>query len=141
MYDCLKDNKKTWRQLLTKTMNHKALSIRPFIGAKNFEISRKFYQDLGFQEITLENNFSYFKTENIGFYLQDYYVKDWIDNSMIFMEVDSVERYYEQLLALNLPLKYERVRLVPIKTNDWGKECFLHDPSGILWHFGEFFNK
>jgi hypothetical protein len=122
-------------------MNHKALSIRPFIGAKDFELSRKFYQDLGFQEVILGKNFSYFKTENIGFYLQDAYVKDWIDNSMIFMEVDSVERYYKELLALNLPSKYEGVRLIPIKTNDWGKECFLHDPSGILWHFGEFFNQ
>ena len=121
-------------------MNHKAVSIRPFIGAKNFEISRKFYQDLGFQEVILEHNFSYFKTEGIGFYLQDYYIKDWIDNSMIFMEVDSVERYYQELFALNLSSKYEDVRLIPIKTNDWGKECFLHDPSGILWHFGEFFN-
>lgn len=122
-------------------MNHKAVSIRPFIGAKNFEISRKFYQDLGFQEVILEHNLSYFKTEGIGFYLQDYYIKDWIDNSMIFMEVDSVERYYQELFALNLSSKYEDVRLIPIKTNDWGKECFLHDPSGILWHFGEFFNK
>ena len=121
-------------------MNHKAVSIRPFIGAKNFEISRKFYQDLGFQEVILEHNLSYFKTEGIGFYLQDYYIKDWIDNSMIFMEVDSVERYYQELLTLNLSSKYEDVRLIPIKTNDWGKECFLHDPSGILWHFGEFFN-
>ena len=122
-------------------MNHKAISIRPFIGAKNFETSRNFYQDLGFQEAILGNNFSYFHTENIGFYLQDAYVKDWIDNSMIFMEVDSVERYYKELLALNLPSKYEGVRLVSIKTYDWGKECFLHDPSGILWHFGEFSNK
>ena len=121
-------------------MNHKVVSIRPFIGAKNFEISRKFYQDLGFQEVILEHNLSYFKTEGIGFYLQDYYIKDWIDNSMIFMEVDSVERYYQELFALNLSSKYEDVRLIPIKTNDWGKECFLHDPSGILWHFGEFFN-
>ncbi len=121
-------------------MNHKAVSIRPFIGAKNFEISRKFYQDLGFQEVILEHNLSYFKIEGIGFYLQDYYIKDWIDNSMIFMEVDSVERYYQELFALNLSSKYEDVRLIPIKTNDWEKECFLHDPSGILWHFGEFFN-
>ena len=122
-------------------MNHKAVSIRPFIGAKNFELSRKFYQDLGFQESILEHNFSYFHTEGIGFYLQDAYVKDWIDNSMIFMEVDSVERYYQELLDLNLSAKYEGVRLVSVKTNDWGKECFLHDPAGILWHFGEFFNK
>jgi hypothetical protein len=128
-----------WWQQSIKTMNHKALSIRSFIGAKNFEISRNFYQDLGFQEAVLERNFSYFYTEGIGFYLQDAYVKDWIDNSMIFMEVDSVDRYYQELLVLDLPSKYEGVRLTPIQIYDWGKECFLHDPSGILWHFGEFF--
>ncbi len=119
-------------------MNHNALSIRPFIGAKNFETSRRFYHDLGFHESILDKGFSYFYTQNIGFYLQDAYVKDWIDNSMIFMEVDDAERYYQALLALDLPNKYEGVRLVATRTLDWGKECFLHDPSGILWHFGEF---
>lgn len=119
-------------------MKHKAISIRPFIGAKNFESSRNFYQDLGFQEVILGNNFSYFHTENIGFYLQDAYVKDWVDNTMVFMEVDSVDRYYKELLALDLSNKYEGIKLTPIRVENWGKECFLHDPSGILWHFGEF---
>jgi catechol 2,3-dioxygenase-like lactoylglutathione lyase family enzyme len=119
-------------------MDHKAKSIRPFIGAKNYEVSRRFYRDLGFQESVLSHNMSYFKTEGIGFYLQDAYVKDWIDNTMVFMEVDDVSRHYNELLALDLPAKYEGVRLVPIRTLDWGRECFLHDPSGILWHFGEF---
>lgn len=122
-------------------MQHKAISIRPFIGAKNFQISRSFYQDLGFQEVVLGPDFSYFYTEKIGFYLQDAYVKDWIDNSMIFLEVDDTNRYYSELLALDLPKKYEGVRLTPVKELSWGKECFLHDPSGILWHFGEFFHK
>ena len=122
-------------------MQHKALSIRPFIGAKNFEISRSFYRDLGFEEVVLGPDFSYFYTEKIGFYLQDAFVKDWIDNSMIFLEVDDTNRYYNELLALDLQKKYEGVRLTPVKELSWGKECFLHDPSGILWHFGEFFNK
>jgi L-amino acid N-acyltransferase YncA len=33
-------------------------SIRPFIGAQNFEISRSFYKDLGFEEIILEHKLS-----------------------------------------------------------------------------------
>ena len=119
-------------------MEHKAISIRPFIGAKNFELSRSFYRDLGFEERVLSDNMSYFKTDGLGFYLQDAYVRDWIDNSMIFLEVDNVSRYWNELLTLNLSAKYEGVRLTPIKENDWGRECFLHDPSGILWHFGEF---
>ena len=119
-------------------MEHKAKSIRPFIGAKNYELSRKFYQDLGFGESIISADMSYFKTGVTGFYLQDAYVKDWIDNSMIFMEVDDVKRFWNELLALELTSKYDNVRLTPIRELPWGRECFLHDPSGILWHFGEF---
>lgn len=119
-------------------MEHKAKSIRPFIGAENYEVSRRFYKDLGFQESILSADMSYFKTEGVGFYLQDAFVKDWIDNTMIFMEVEDVNRFWNELLALELPSKYDHVRLTPVRELDWGRECFLHDPSGILWHFGEF---
>jgi catechol 2,3-dioxygenase-like lactoylglutathione lyase family enzyme len=122
-------------------MEHKAKSIRPFIGAKDFEISRKFYRDLGFQESIISPDMSYFNTDGFGFYLQDAYVKDWIDNTMIFMEVDDVNRFYNELTALELTAKYKNVRIVPMRKPAWGRECFLHDPSGILWHFGEFNTK
>lgn len=121
-------------------MQHHPKSIRPFIGAKNFEVSRSFYRDLGFEEIALSHDMSYFKTGAFGFYLQDAYVEDWVNNTMIFMEVENVERFWKELTALDLPAKYEQVRLVPIREEQWGKECFLHDPSGILWHFGMFYN-
>ncbi|KGO82620.1 glyoxalase [Flavobacterium beibuense F44-8] len=122
-------------------MNHNAKSIRPFIGAKDFEVSRMFYRDLGFEETVLSADLSVFKTDNgIAFYLQKAYVKDWIDNTMLFMEVENVDVFWKNLNELNLTTKYENVRLVPVRTMEWGKECFVHDPSGILWHFGEFFS-
>lgn len=120
-------------------MELKVKSIRPFIGAKDFQLSRNFYRDMGFEEIILMHNMSYFKTEGIGFYLQDAYVQDWIDNTMVFLEVDDAAGYWNQLVALDLTTKYENVRLIPLREYDWGRECFLHDPSGILWHFGEFY--
>ncbi len=119
-------------------MEKEAISIRPFIGAKDYELSRSFYRDLGFQERVLSHDMSLFKTDRIGFYLQKAYVRDWVDNSMIFVEVDDVDLYWEKLLALNLVNKYQGVKLTAIREYDWGKECFLHDPSGILWHFGQF---
>ncbi len=119
-------------------MEHNALSIRAFIGAKHYELSRGFYRDLGFEEHVISHDMSLFKTAALGFYLQRAYVKDWVDNTMVFMEVDDVKRFYSELLALDLPSKYEGVRITSIRYFDWGNECFLHDPSGILWHFGEF---
>jgi catechol 2,3-dioxygenase-like lactoylglutathione lyase family enzyme len=122
-------------------MEHKALSIRPFVGATDFNLSRSFYRDLGFEEVVLSPDMSLFKTGNMGFYLQDAYVKDWIDNTMLFLEVDDVNRFWDELVALDLPGKYANVRLTPVRVDYWGRECFVHDPSGVLWHFGEFFAK
>lgn len=116
-------------------------SIRPFIGAKDFEISRNFYRDLGFEEVVLEPKLSLFSLQGICFYLQDYYTKDWIENTMIFMEVADTDEFWKELQTLNLTEKYKDIQLSPVRAMEWGKECFVHDPSGVLWHFGEFINK
>lgn len=113
--------------------------MRPFIGAKNFQESRNFYADLGFQEVILAHNLSVFKLGDLAFYLQDAYVKDWVDNTMVFLEVDDVDAHWNQLQKLNITAKYPCVKLVPVKSYPWGKECFIHDPSGILWHVGQFY--
>lgn len=114
-------------------------SIRTFIGAKYFDESSAFYKDLGFKEMPILDNMSYFKIdENLGFYLQKAYVKDWVDNSMLFLEVENLELYLKELKAKELTKKYTSVRLSTIVKNDWGKEFFMHDPSGILWHIGTF---
>jgi catechol 2,3-dioxygenase-like lactoylglutathione lyase family enzyme len=113
-------------------------SIRTFIGAKDYEISRSFYRDLGFEEKVISEKMSLFTIQGLSFYLQDYYVKDWTENSMVLLEVGDVNRYWNFLQKLELDKKYEGTRLIPIRENDWGKECFLVDPSGVLWHFAEF---
>ena len=113
-------------------------SIRSFIGSKNYTISRNFYMDLGFEEIVISEKMSYFYIDEFGVYLQDAYVKDWIDNSMIFFEVDNLESALKYIQSLKLTEKYANVRVSEIVYNEWGNEFFLHDPCGILWHFGKF---
>ncbi len=119
-------------------MQQEMQSIRPFIGAKNFEVSRQFYAEIGFEESVLAPKFSVFKSQQIAFYLQDYYAKEWVDNTMVFVEVANVKAHYDWLLSLDLSQKFEGAKLVAPREMDWGRECFLHDPSGILWHFGSF---
>lgn len=120
-------------------MNYKSLSIRSFIGAKNFKESRAFYQKMGFEEVQLGTKMSLFKiNENLSFYLQDAYVKDWIENSMLFVEVDDLLLFQKDLLSKDLTSTFKTVRISEIRTEDWGEELFVHDPSGVLWHFGTF---
>ena len=116
-----------------------AKNIRTFIGAKNYDESRAFYQELGFQEHPISDKMTLFKVnEDLGFYLQKYYVRRWVQNSMIFLEVDDVDQCYQDLEALGVHQRYKYARLTPIKKFEWGRECFLHDPSGVLWHFCQF---
>lgn len=124
--------------LIHDAMPFSTHSIRPFLGAGDFTISRNFYRDLGFEETMLGPAFSVFKRENTSFYLQDAYVKDWVDNTQLFLEVDDVQSFWDNLQSLRLTEKYPQVRIEPVRTLAWGKECFIHDPSGILWHVGEF---
>ena len=120
-------------------MDYQVKSIRTFIGAKDYQESRNFYKELGYEEVVLFHNMCLFRVnENLAFYLQDYYVKNWIDNSMVFLEVDDVEKCHDDVKNRGLHKKYDKVRLSEIKTLEWGREFFLHDPCGVLWHFGEF---
>lgn len=114
-------------------------SIRPFIGATNFLESRQFYADMGCTEVPLFHNLSYFSIEDgFGFYLQDAYVEDWVNNTMLFLEVQDIAAFHQQLQSKGLTERYPTVRLSPIQQESWGQQFFLHDPSGILWHIGVF---
>ena len=95
-------------QLLITSIQRKMQfkSIRSFIGAKNFDTSKEFYKELGFIEVSLGEKMSYFRIDNnLGFYLQYYYTKKWINNSMLFLEVDDLQSYLQEMKAKNLPSK------------------------------------
>lgn len=119
-------------------MHIKANSTRPFIGAKDIALSAAFYTAIGFDVISVAPKLYLCSNQKVQFYLQDYYIKDWIDNTMLFIEVEDVDQCFQQLAALDLPGRFKGARLTPIRDETWGRECFLHDPSGILWHFGSF---
>ncbi|MCR5890027.1 glyoxalase [Hymenobacter sp. J193] len=119
-------------------MTSQIRSLRPFIGARDYAVSRSFYRAFGFTETVLSPAMSYFARQGVGFYLQDYYVADWVGNTMLFLEAEDVEQYWQELAALDLPGQFAGVRVVPIRQEPWGKEGFVYDPSGILWHIGEF---
>ena len=114
-------------------------SLRPFIGAKNMEQSLQFYTALGWEPRLVAPNMHYvYMHDHFGFYLQDYYQEDWVNNTQIFLEINDVETYHDHLQSLNLSAQFETVQLKPIQHLAWGKEFFLTDPSTVLWHFGSF---
>jgi hypothetical protein len=45
----------------------------------------------------------------------------------------------EHMNALGNRLSYNAVKLILIRNYDGGRECCMHDPYGMLWHFGELY--
>ena len=113
-------------------------SIRTFIGSKDFKISQSFYKELGFQERKISENMSLFTKDALSFYLQDYFVEEWLSNSMLLIEVADVAAYWSFITHLELDTNYSGCKLIPIQEYDWGKQFQLIDPSGVLWHFTKF---
>lgn len=118
-------------------MQAQAKSIRSFIGSKNYDVSRDFYKKIGFEERIISPDMSLFTMGTVSFYLQDAYVKDWINNTMLFLEIPELDAYLSFLEKIEIS-KIKGVKLSRIHEQDWGREFFLHDPSGVLWHMGNF---
>ncbi|MGB6151430.1 MAG: glyoxalase [Pricia sp.] len=93
-------------------MEYTSTTIRAFIGAKDYTYSREFYRALGFEELEIDATMCLIKVnDELSFYLQDYYVKDWIDNSMLLLTVDNLEACEKDLINRNLLEQFKGVRI------------------------------
>ena len=141
------NNESTAEQIVNNESLNKELKwdeskgIMPFIGSLNYQVSRKFYSEIGFE---VDEGKKYCKVnvnENLSFWLQNYSNKEWLDNSMIFLDVPDLEYLKRKLKSLKIEVNYKNVKISETKSYDWGNEFFVHDPSGVLWHFCEFKKK
>jgi catechol 2,3-dioxygenase-like lactoylglutathione lyase family enzyme len=113
--------------------------ITPFVPAKNYDLSLRFYKDLGFIEIAKIDNAVRLEIDGCGFWLQDYYVKDFADNSMLCLYVNSLESWWSEVKKLKINENYEGKAKVFSEPHqqEGGLMMQLADPSGVLWHVRE----
>jgi hypothetical protein len=106
------------------------------VPAREFEISRRFYVEFGFQPRTLTDNLVEMRLGDYSFILQNYYVQQWADNFVIHMRVTDVRLWREHILRLDLPTRYG-VKTSPPKQEAWGLVAGVTDPPGVLWRIAE----
>lgn len=109
-------------------------AMRPMVPAKDFETSRRFYEELGFQSQVLTDQLVEMRVGMFAFLLQNHYVKEWADNSVIHLRVSDVNLWWERITSLDLPRRYGVNARAP-QPEDWGLVAGLVDPSGVLWRF------
>ncbi len=66
------------------------LALRPFVPAKDFALSKRFYQALGFALTHDAEDIAFLKLGGFSFILQDFYVQAAAENMMLQMLVRDV---------------------------------------------------
>jgi catechol 2,3-dioxygenase-like lactoylglutathione lyase family enzyme len=113
-------------------------ALRPFVPAKDFAISKRFYADLGFRVEPLGAGLAEMHLGPHSFLLQDFYVEQWAGNFMMHMLVDGLDRWWTHIAALDLAAGYGVESPRPPKLESWGlRVAYVFDPSGVLWHIAE----
>ena len=114
-------------------------NLRVFVGAKDFETSKLFYVDLGFRINWERDDIIEFEISDSKFFLQNYYNKEWCENSMMHLTVDSASACYEHMSRILRQKRYGNAKCSSPKKEGYGAlVTHVWDPSGVLWHFAEY---
>ena len=111
------------------------IRLMPYVPAKDFEVSKRFYVSLGFTLSEGWGNSADFGLNGYAFRLQNYYVQDWASNFMFLIDVDDVEAWHQRALELLNSKAIPSMRVkVPEPVDD---SLVLHvwDPTGVLLVF------
>ncbi len=110
---------------------------RPFIPTKDFELSKRFYEALGFEKV-LDSEVAIFNAGSGGFLLQRHYQEEWAGNFMMQLMVDDLDAWWSHIESLDLPKHFGVSSPKPPAMQPWGlRIAYVVDPAGVLWHFAE----
>lgn len=111
---------------------------RPFLPAKDFALSKRFYETLGFEKLFDAADVAIFRIGRGEFILQKYYQKDWAENSMMQLMVDDLDAWWKHIQSLDLPGRFSVAPPKPPALQPWGlRVAYVYDPSGVLWHVAQ----
>jgi catechol 2,3-dioxygenase-like lactoylglutathione lyase family enzyme len=115
----------------------RAVELKAFVPAKDFEHSKSFYRDLGFTVAWNSPELAYLHAGPASFLLQNFYVKELAGNLMMHLLVEDVESWWRHVESAKLTETYG-VDATPPADRPWGIRDFtLTDPSGVLWRIGQ----
>jgi catechol 2,3-dioxygenase-like lactoylglutathione lyase family enzyme len=112
-----------------------ALEARAFVPARDFDLSKRFYEALGFALDWSTPDLASFRHGSSAFLLQNFHVPTWTENFMMHLLVERVDDWWQHAAAVaatfGIPVEAPQDR-------PWGMRDFpLFDPSGVLWRIAQ----
>src|SRR5262249_53334259 len=121
----------------SSSLNTNTIELKAFIPSKDFDHSKRFYQDIGFVLASGSNGIAYFHCANVSFLLQNFYIKESAENLMMHLLVESVDSWWTKIRDARIAEKYG-VKVTVVEQRPWRMRDFvLIDPSGVLWRIAE----
>lgn len=111
---------------------------RPFLPARDFAQSQRFYEALGFVKELDAADVAIYRIGASSFVLQKHYQQQWAENFMMQLMVDDLDAWWSRIHALELPAKFGVPEPKPPALQPWGlRVAYVVDPSGVLWHVAQ----
>jgi predicted enzyme related to lactoylglutathione lyase len=111
--------------------------IRSFLPSKDFDLSKRFYEALGFAKV-LDGEVAIFNAGSGGFILQRRFLPDWAENCMMQLMVDDLDAWWARIESLELVERFGVPAPRPPAVQPWGLLiAYVVDPSGVLWHVAQ----
>jgi catechol 2,3-dioxygenase-like lactoylglutathione lyase family enzyme len=82
------------------------VEIKAYVPSKDFDLSKRFYQDLGLNLAWSSDELAYFQYGDSSFLLQNFYVKEHADNFMTHLLGENVEAWWRHVQDKGLVTKY-----------------------------------
>jgi catechol 2,3-dioxygenase-like lactoylglutathione lyase family enzyme len=113
------------------------IEAKAFVPARDFALSKRFYQDLGFDLAWSSEDLAYLRHGNSSFLLQNFYNKDHAGNFMMHLLVEDVDAWWRHVQTQGISVKYA-VKVEPPADRPWGMRDFvIVDPTGVLWRIAQ----
>jgi uncharacterized glyoxalase superfamily protein PhnB len=116
--------------------NMTAVEIKTFVPAKDFDLSKRFYQDVAFDLAWSDEHLAYCRHGSSSFLLQNFYNEVHASNFMMHLLVEDVDAWWRQVQDQGLPTKYG-VHAEPPADRGSMRDFLLLDPTGVLWRVGQ----
>lgn len=115
----------------------RVIEVKAFVPARDFALSKQFYQDVGFTMASDNEGIAYFHHGEARFLLQDFFNEELATNLMMHLLVEDVDAWHKSIQSAGIASRYG-VKVGQVELQPWRMRDFvLLDPSGVLWRIAQ----
>ncbi|MEP7042416.1 MAG: VOC family protein [Dokdonella sp.] len=112
-----------------------SIEAKAFVPARDFALSKRFYEALGFELEWSSPDLAGFRHGSSAFLLQNFHVPTCTENFMMHLLVERVDDWWRHVASVAATFG---TAVEAPQDRPWGMRDFpLVDPSGVLWRIGQ----